>query len=732
MTRPISELTLENFRGFAGKHTLDLDADLVLISGKNGVGKTSILLALDLLLNGRTQLLMEMGDALTKGCTEGSVAMGGITPATISLSSLPAARLQGDLLERAHFFFPEGLATPENSDDILKIVSPSSRLWDEIKLALETAQGDLTEAKKNLVVRDFDVEISRRQAAQEFELARKELPEYMEGGESWAPHVRGEQNLLLQGGNLTNHWQSQLRNILKVLQADTAGDFALDDGAFSDNPADLLLSISVALDQLRNQAEERHKPDYQSTSATPLQLAALQRGPTHLPIRWENPLPNDADFVIDDETVILATRDGNANYKRRLIELEREASRLRNEQNDLRRRIPIIENGDDSLRSFLYSFPERSARWLASLQDTPLGSEKESVIVQDWLKKTNDEVGPMLRYLAPLAQKMKESEFGYSDQLARVSTKMEQLLTRIGLSEIIHALSEQTWARGAVTVGELGSRVEKVLASRQEKSSGLSQYFRSLHRLSKAAAAWAETEREIDQQVAKAATKVNFTAADKLMTEAERTLKRALGKESIFSLTSVIDDRQLGILLVTLNRLLARFHFPTEFLPIRLQPGSGKGKASSHQFVSAHGPGYRGLSTGQRTQLAVCWSVCLNYALRDKLSAPFLGFDDFTTALDMGQLIPAAGILRQLAYTNSDEYYRQVVVTSHHEDLTNRLVEYLLPPPGKTMRVIEIQEWTPKHGPKFKIYDARASQSRMHSNIDLGSWLNAQLGGRAR
>jgi hypothetical protein len=37
---------------------------------------------------------------------------------------------------------------------------------------------------------------------------------------------------------------------------------------------------------------------------------------------------------------------------------------------------------------------------------------------------------------------------------------------------------------------------------------------------------------------------------------------------------------------------------------------------------------------------AICWAVCLSYALRDKIVTPLIGFDDFTTALDMGQLIP--------------------------------------------------------------------------------------------
>ncbi|SEC94916.1 hypothetical protein SAMN02787142_2239 [Burkholderia sp. WP9] len=657
--------------------------------------------------------------------------MQGVAARTISLSSIPTARIHGNLLERAHFFFPEGLASPENSEDILSIISPTSRLWDEIKAALEVTQSDLTEARRRLLVRDFDVDGSRRQAAQEFELARSELADYAESGELWASRIRSEQNLLLQGGNLVNHWQSQLRNILKMLQVDTESELALDDGTSGDTPADLLLAISVELDKLRRQTEVRHRPDFQSSSATPLQLSALQLAPAHIPIRWVPPAPNETGVVVDDDAVILATSDGNANYVKRLAALESDAAKLRHELNELRLRRPIIEIGDDSLKSFFNSFPERSARWLDTLERLSLGPQVDREFIQHWLKKTDAEIRGMMRRLEPVAQAMRESELRCSEQLAAVSTEIEQLQTRIRLREIVLALSEQSEARGASTVGELASRIEKVLSRRNEKASSLNQHFRSLHRLSTAAAAWAETERKIDQQLANAASKANFTAADKLMSEAERTLKRGLGKESIFSLNSAIDDRQLGTLLVTLNRLLARFHFPTEFLPIQLQPGSGRGKSTAYQFASADGPGYRSLSTGQRTQLAVCWSVCLSYALRDRLSAPLLGFDDFTTALDMGQLIPAAGILRQLAYTSSEEYYRQVIVTSHHEDLTNRLVEYLLPPRGKTMRVIEIQEWSPEHGPQMQVYDARASQTQMHSRVELGDWLNTQLSRRA-
>ena len=56
----IQSLTLENFKGFRGRHgPINLDADIVVISGPNGHGKTSLLEALTLALTGWHDLPIE-------------------------------------------------------------------------------------------------------------------------------------------------------------------------------------------------------------------------------------------------------------------------------------------------------------------------------------------------------------------------------------------------------------------------------------------------------------------------------------------------------------------------------------------------------------------------------------------------------------------------------------------------------------------------------------------------
>ncbi|MCU7998883.1 hypothetical protein [Shewanella sp. SM95] len=171
-----------------------------------------------------------------------------------------------------------------------------------------------------------------------------------------------------------------------------------------------------------------------------------------------------------------------------------------------------------------------------------------------------------------------------------------------------------------------------------------------------------------------------------------------------------------------MNSLLDKFHFPKGFLPIKLS-NTGTDKKPAWTFETQNEVKFSDLSTGQKTQLAICWTINLNLALADTLNHQVIGFDDFTTSLDMNQLIPAAVLLRKMAYANDgDKWKRQVIVTSHHEDLTNRLLDFLLPPQGRSMRVIQFEDWSPKTGPSFNCFkvemgEQTSSISRAESAI---------------
>ena len=62
MKNSISSITIENFRCIRGSISIQLDAPVVLIYGRNGTGKTSILSALELSLTGRIPSLARLDD----------------------------------------------------------------------------------------------------------------------------------------------------------------------------------------------------------------------------------------------------------------------------------------------------------------------------------------------------------------------------------------------------------------------------------------------------------------------------------------------------------------------------------------------------------------------------------------------------------------------------------------------------------------------------------------------
>jgi len=47
---------------------------------------------------------------------------------------------------------------------------------------------------------------------------------------------------------------------------------------------------------------------------------------------------------------------------------------------------------------------------------------------------------------------------------------------------------------------------------------------------------------------------------------------------------------------------------------------------------------------------------------------------------------------------------RQLFIVSHHEELTNRLVDFLVPPEGKTMHILNFINWLPDNGPEVEQY----------------------------
>lgn len=104
----LNKLVIENFRSLRGKVVVPLDAQVVLVHGTNGMGKTSILSALELALTGKIAHLAADGDGYrsyltTLGTGGGSVSL------TTTAPIREGARTVGSLAFNEHSFNDEPL-----------------------------------------------------------------------------------------------------------------------------------------------------------------------------------------------------------------------------------------------------------------------------------------------------------------------------------------------------------------------------------------------------------------------------------------------------------------------------------------------------------------------------------------------------------------------------------------------------------------------------------------------
>ena len=161
--------------------------------------------------------------------------------------------------------------------------------------------------------------------------------------------------------------------------------------------------------------------------------------------------------------------------------------------------------------------------------------------------------------------------------------------------------------------------------------------------------------------------------------------------------------------------VLRRFSLVEGFLPLRLKAEDGiaregDGLRRSYAIRTGDGRLLQHLSTGQRAQVAVSLLVAQNLAVSNKLSHGVILLDDVTTAYDLSNLTREAILWRQLAYGTGDpSQRRQLFISSHHEDMTNHMLDLLVPPPGKKMLLIRFTGWTPADGPTFDTFEVEPS-----------------------
>lgn len=682
--KKIESIELKNFKGYKVIEAddtikMDVNADIVLITGKNGVGKTSLLQALDWVLNHPTE---GGGGYLTTGKSSGAVILNG---KNFEMSGKSSAKHSS--LESVSSFFYQENTNQLACDATIQLLEPESKPAEEIRQSLKNFQVKLEAWQRKIHGLKYrkDYENIRKHLAGLVNIIVNKLPD-----DSEIKGIFREVTLTLNNGNLQSKWQSQIKSL-----ASTIFKHFNEPEIIGGELAEHLAGISLLLK--RKVAFEKSTPT-ENNSYFPNQefISILRELPVNTKIIWP------ANHENKNENCIFVEYDKKI-FIDELNFLEQRQKHLRDEYRVNSRSLSQLSGDGETLDDWLNSFRSNISVWLDPWEGH--SHRSDITVLKDRLSKDIETL--MNLSSARFAELTKEIE-RIEKEGKDTADSINSLRRAMDIADEIsnHELYYSSFAtNGEVLIGNLIERIESSHPLKVNKPQNDNE---NLSKLAESFETWALIELDKNEDDKKILNDHKIGLAEELIEGAIAICKQEAGPGSqLLSSIGTIPKVELQQLLKNMNELLGMFHFPPDFLPIEIE-NIGTEKKPLWNFVTNSRVPFESLSTGQKTQLAICWTVNLNLARSAEMSHSVIGFDDFTTSLDLNQLIPAAVLIRKLAYANeTDQWKRQVFVTSHHEDLTNKLLDFLLPPSGSSMKVIQFEDWTVEKGPRFKTYEVQ-------------------------
>ena len=139
-------------------------------------------------------------------------------------------------------------------------------------------------------------------------------------------------------------------------------------------------------------------------------------------------------------------------------------------------------------------------------------------------------------------------------------------------------------------------------------------------------------------------------------------------------------------------------------------------------------------------RLAWRWWIAENRLLEPQLGHRVFLMDDLSATYDLANLSRDAIFWRQMAYgSGAQAGRRQVFLSSHHEDLSNRLLDVMPPVEERRMLLYRFTGWKKGKGPDFEVYDVQsqpaldapgtdpAPAGGRDDRRDFAEWLQVQL-----
>lgn len=721
----VKSLWVESFRGIPSlERNLNTDADVVLITGPNGFGKTSIIDALCLLLTGyyypeRRPLVTTFKDkqkrdyALIKADVDfnndekdaGKIKViikneDGAVP-EITGFVWPTG-IPGEIMARYGFYYQDlldRLFDEGGADVTLRdfLVLPPKEIRDAQK-AIERASKTTLDKEKNLFVlqgvpSEEEIKSRRSQAVKIFSEAWVKLSPiagslgitFPQRSESWL--------FVIRSGNLRSGWQGELRNLAnELLETLSIKDIEL----LSENTEPLysLQRIEMLLQNIR------------------LSIASKLENKKKLLV-LVNSFPEN--IVIPEEETLEQEEQELNKYKGNIESLSKEFKVLERLERHFQN-----PNGPGLLEA-LMAIKECGREWLNPPVDELKSLEPPSVILR-WLKHTLEsfyvEEKGLDEYLAEWQEKIRVRRVQMREMISekekhyRTKSNSFEIVKRIyGLAtesvEIKFALAEVRQKNGGLITRDL--LVAFLRDETSEKNIFLDEPEKILDSVREAVLKWVEVEKSERQREETLRKTQGFDKAKASMDSVREALRSESQKRtSLIEKVLELPEREKDRFAQLINKVFISFRAVEGLLPFSLvqgRRGSGKTQMNTWNISTGDGRSFGSLSTGQKAQLGLSLLISLNFALGQLIPYKIIALDDTTTALDMAQLPRVAALLRQVAYgpsSNDLSSRRQLFVVSHHEDLTHRLIDFLIPPEGRSMHILNIIDWSPEKGPKIE------------------------------
>ncbi|MFT6909562.1 MAG: energy-coupling factor transporter ATP-binding protein EcfA2 [Oleiphilaceae bacterium] len=705
LNKTISSIELQNFKGYRSNKShkskcFDFgNADLILITGKNGVGKTSLLEALNWTMNQEGIPKRYLNEDEKSG-----LVMINDNEFTIGVKSS-----EEDFLKTVSTFFFQEHIQKLACNEVIQLLEPDNKPAQVMKASLKSLQSKLEVLQQQLI---------RGKYRKNYEAERKKFAEIISEGielldqDNPAKALLRSSTLTLKNGNLQSRWDSQIRNLSKGL-SDLIEKFQV----IGESIPEHLENIEKCLSEIQFNIMAVKPAQSQNQEFNHHFVDRLMQLPADLKIKWSAEAEeNDLSHLQLNTLVVEFAKN---KYSLAIKQLLPQQEVLRSQYLKVSEAIAQLSDGD-SLNNWLKSFHSNIDQWLSAFDN-----DAEKVNLD---KIMNDLTGNLAQLKALSLKKLQElhqKRIVIEEQSKQISSQIQQLRLYSSSAELLNLYEtelKKELTENTLKISDILDYAKNKINSSPELKTVKKEMY-SPEALIRAFQSWSrlEHDKQLDEQ--NVSQSESIESAETLISSAIKICKQESGTNSqLLNLISEIPAVELQNLTANMNSLLDKFHFPQGFLPINLR-NIGTDKKPEWTFETKNKVKFSDLSTGQKTQLAICWTINLNLALADTLNHQVIGFDDFTTSLDMNQLIPAAVLLRKLAYANdNDRWKRQVIVTSHHEDLTNRLLDFLLPPQGRTMQVIQFEDWSPETGPSFNCYkvelgEQTSSNSRAESAI---------------